>query len=65
MQIYDEIQETRDLVIKNLDLLSRIAYSGLPEIEYNAILVLKAFLKTKSIEDRLTNDPKSSGSEDK
>ena len=65
MSNYKERQDNRDLIMRNLDLLIKIAYSGLPEIEYDALKVIKAFIKTKSIEDRLTNDPKSSGSEDK
>ena len=65
MPSYKERQDTRDLIMQNLDLLINIAYSGLPEIEYDALKVIKAFIKNKSIEDRLTNDPKSSCSEDK
>lgn len=65
MPNYEKRQQNRALIMDSLDSMIKLAYSGLPDIEYNALKVIKAFIKTKSIEDRLTNDPKSSGSEDK
>ena len=48
-----------------LDSMIHLAYSGLPAIECDALKVVKCFIKSKGIEDRLTHDPNSSGCEDK
>lgn len=59
MPSLERIQKSRSSVIKELDKLIDIAYSELPANEYEALRVVKAFIKIKML-----NDLNSSGCED-
>ncbi len=56
----NRIQKSRTDIMKELDKLIDIAYSELPANEYEALRLVKTFIKTKML-----NDLNSSGCEDK
>ena len=65
MPNYDAMQKNRELIMDTLDGCIKLAYSGIPEIEYRALQVVKSYIKTKYDSDKLKHDLTDFGREDK